>query len=138
VASAGMSRRNARAVAADFEQRACAQADVFAGQKRDADRLERAPDRPGDGRHTRPPLRLEIVDRTHADRSGGCELSDRPAKQGARRTALGGGDHLVRVGRKDAKAGHSDNGRLFRDTRIEGPDPIKFREQSYPTPIKMP
>jgi hypothetical protein len=66
--------------AADLEQRACAQADVFAGQKRDADRLERTPDRPGDSRHGLPPLRLEIVDRTHADRSGRCELSDRPAK----------------------------------------------------------
>jgi len=75
-----MSRVNARAVAVDLEQRDWAQADVFAGQKRDADRLESAPDRPGDSTHGRPPLRLEIVDRTHADRSGRCKLCDRPAK----------------------------------------------------------
>jgi len=42
-----MSRVNARAVAVDLEQCAWAQADVFAGQKRDADRLESAPDGPG-------------------------------------------------------------------------------------------
>jgi hypothetical protein len=53
-----------------------AQADVFAGQKCDADRLESAPDRPGDSCHGRPPLRLEIIDRTRADRSGRCELCE--------------------------------------------------------------
>jgi hypothetical protein len=74
---------NAGAVAADFEQGPWAQADVIAGQKYDADRLESTPDRPGDSRHGRSPLRLEIVDRTRADRSGRCEPCDRPAKQGA-------------------------------------------------------
>jgi len=103
----------ASALAADCEQRPRAQADVFAGQKHDADRLESAPERPGDGRPGRPPLRLEIVDRTRADRSGRCELCDRPAKQGACRTALGGGDHWARACRQSAKAGHCDNDVCF-------------------------
>jgi hypothetical protein len=89
-ASARLSPANAGAIAANFETAPLAQADVFAGQKRDADRLERAPDRPGDSRQGRSPLRLKIVDRTRADRGGRCELCDRPAKQSARRTALGG------------------------------------------------
>ena len=50
VASARLSPANAGVVAAKFETAPLAQADVFAGQKRDADRLERAPDRPGDSR----------------------------------------------------------------------------------------
>src|SRR5580704_7716476 len=112
-ASAGLSRVNARAFAAEFEQRPRAQADVFAGQKCDADRLESAPDRPGNSSHWRPPLRLEIVDRTRADRSGRRKLRDRPAKEGARRTALGGGDHRVTACRQGAKASHCDNGVCF-------------------------
>jgi hypothetical protein len=98
-APAGLSHVNAGALAADFEQRHWAQADVFAGQKLNADRLESAPDRPGDSRRGRPPLRLEIVDRTRADRSSRCEFCDGPAKQGACRTALGGG--LIALGRAD-------------------------------------
>jgi hypothetical protein len=77
------------------------------------DRLESAPDRPGDSRHGRPPLCLEIVDRIRADRSGRRELCDRPAKLGARRAALGGGDHRVRACRPGAKAGHCHNGVCF-------------------------
>jgi hypothetical protein len=50
VASARLSPANAGVVAANFETAPLAQADVFAGQKRDADRLERAPDRSGDSR----------------------------------------------------------------------------------------
>ena len=45
------------------------------------------------------------------------------------------------VGRADMlrdKSGHCDNGVCFHDARIKGPDPIKFRAQSYPAPIKMP
>jgi hypothetical protein len=49
-ASARLSPANAGVVAANFETAPLAQADVFAGQKRDADRLERAPDQPGDSR----------------------------------------------------------------------------------------
>jgi hypothetical protein len=59
---------NAGAVAADFEQRPCAQPDVFAWQKHDPDRLESAPDRPGNSRRSRPPLGLKIVDRSRAFR----------------------------------------------------------------------
>ena len=50
MASARLSPANAGVVAAKFETAPLAQADVFAGQKRDADRLERTPDRPGDSR----------------------------------------------------------------------------------------
>jgi len=67
VASARLSPANAGVVAANFETAPLAQADVFAWQKRSADRLERAPDRPGDSRQGRSPLRLKIVDRTRAD-----------------------------------------------------------------------
>jgi hypothetical protein len=50
VAYARLSPANAGVVAANFQTAPLAQADVFAGQKRDADRLERAPDRSGDSR----------------------------------------------------------------------------------------
>jgi len=86
---------------------------VVAAQKQDADRLERLPDPPGDSR-CGPPLRLEIVDRTCPNRSGRCELCDRPAKYGARRTALCGGYQRVRACRRgECRKQHCVSGVCF-------------------------
>src|SRR5580704_7299496 len=81
----------AEAVAADFEQRPRAQATLSPGRKYDAPRLESASDLPGRQRVRAPAAPSRNRRLSSRRRSGRCERCDRPAKQSARRTALGGG-----------------------------------------------
>jgi hypothetical protein len=74
-----------------------AQSDVFARQKLHADILEGALDGIPGCRIELLTLQLEVVNGILADRRGTCQLANRLAQQGTRRTALGGGNHNLLV-----------------------------------------
>jgi hypothetical protein len=85
-----------------------AQADVFAGQKRDPDRLERTPDRPATaGRGARRSASKSSIALALTEAADASFATDQPSRARAERH-LGSGDHCVGACRQ--QAGHCNNG----------------------------